>query len=66
MICPLQSAGACANPKREEPIDCDEENCAWWYAEKGKCAVLVLTEGADLIGALKGEIQEALNGIRQG
>jgi len=52
MMCPLQTAGMCANPQQEEPIGCDKENCAWWDQGWEKCAVLILAEGVRRIEEL--------------
>ena len=54
MICPLYVAGMLADPQvgvggdrmdDDLPlIQCHENACAWWCAESGKCAVLVIGE----------------------
>jgi len=49
-ICPLQYMGAMAGGEAEEAradihrTDCWEEQCAWWDAEDGKCAVLMMAQ----------------------
>lgn len=66
MICPIQSAGAYANPQDENPVDCAHEKCAWWDEKQTKCAVAVLAAGVDLIsGVLMDDIRGALNAIAQ-
>jgi len=48
-ICPLQDSGAIASGERDDTnfphqIDCWEDKCAWWDAEDGKCAMLVMAQ----------------------
>ena len=45
MICPMMSfQKPCAGV-----INCEEENCAWWNKNCGKCAIATLAENSELV-----------------
>ena len=45
MICPAMSYHRENFTKRE----CEEENCAWWNKNCGKCAVVTLAENSESV-----------------
>ena len=45
MICPVMS---CQKQYVYE-VDCQEENCAWWNKDCGKCAIATLAENSELV-----------------
>lgn len=45
MICPMMSF---QKPYVDE-VNCQEENCAWWNKNCGKCAVVTLAENSESV-----------------
>ena len=45
MICPIMSF----QKKSEIEIYCEEERCAWWNKNCGKCAIAALAENSESI-----------------
>ena len=45
MICPIMSF----QKKSEIEIYCEEERCAWWDKNCGKCAIATLAENSELV-----------------
>ena len=45
MICPIMSF----QKKSEIEIYCEEERCAWWDKNCGKCAIAALAENSESV-----------------
>ena len=45
MICPVMS---CQKPY-VDTVDCQEEKCAWWNKNCGKCAIATLAENSESV-----------------
>ena len=45
MLCPVMSYHRANFAKRE----CEEEECAWWNKNCGKCAIATLAENSELV-----------------
>lgn len=45
MICPIMSF----QKQYVSKANCQEEKCAWWNKNCGKCAIVTLTENSGLI-----------------
>ena len=45
MICPMMSF----QKPYADVVNCQEEKCAWWNKNCGKCAVATLAENSELI-----------------
>ena len=52
MMCPMMSFQQYANE-----VKCQEENCAWWNKNCGKCAIATLAENSE-------SVREAATGQR--
>ena len=45
MICPMMSF----QKPYVDTVDCQEENCAWWNKDCGKCAIVTLAENSESV-----------------
>ena len=45
MICPIMSF----QKQYAYEVNCQEENCAWWNKNCGKCAVVTLAENSESV-----------------
>ena len=45
MICPIMSF----QKRSEIEIYCEEERCAWWNKNCGKCAIAILAENSESV-----------------
>lgn len=54
MICPMMSF---QKPYADE-VNCQEENCAWWNKNCGKCAVATLAENSESVKARPLQVKE--------
>ena len=45
MICPVMSYHRENSARRE----CEEEDCAWWDRNRGKCAIVTLVENSESV-----------------
>ena len=45
MICPVMSL----QKQYVYEVNCQEENCAWWSKNCGKCAIATLAESSELV-----------------
>lgn len=54
MICPMMSF---QKPYANE-VNCQEENCAWWNKNCGKCAVATLAENSESVKARPLQVKE--------
>ena len=45
MICPIMSF----QKKSEIEIYCEEERCAWWNKNRGKCSIATLAENSESV-----------------
>ena len=53
MICPMMSF----QKPYADVVKCQEEKCAWWNKNRGKCAVVTLAENSESVSeAATGQI----------
>ena len=45
MICPIMSF----QKQYAYEVNCQEENCAWWNKNCGKCAIVTLAENSESV-----------------
>lgn len=62
MICPILTAVFYAREGKDDPdfSECRQEECAWWDANGGKCAVLEVAKLLYPIGYTLGQLESKI------